>query len=157
MSWQNEALPIFLNMIVPEFVAVIMSVTLVLIFGEIIPSAVFTGPKKLTICELTLEFACHPANPPHSGGRWHSRQLALACQGPDRAVLRVGLAHFKAAGLVPGRRARLHTLPPGRAFRVHQGIFLRTTAHVAGADFVDVSGRCMPPMRQVTSVHTRRP
>ena len=47
---QNEALPIFLNLIVPEYLAVILSVSFVLIFGEILPSAVFTGPKKLTIC-----------------------------------------------------------------------------------------------------------
>lgn len=46
---QNEALPIFLNTIVPEYVAVILSVSAVLIFGEILPSAVFTGPKQLSI------------------------------------------------------------------------------------------------------------
>eukprot|EP00285_Hemiselmis_virescens_P005152 CAMPEP_0173395488 /NCGR_PEP_ID=MMETSP1356-20130122/32216_1 /TAXON_ID=77927 ORGANISM="Hemiselmis virescens, Strain PCC157" /NCGR_SAMPLE_ID=MMETSP1356 /ASSEMBLY_ACC=CAM_ASM_000847 /LENGTH=472 /DNA_ID=CAMNT_0014354233 /DNA_START=1 /DNA_END=1416 /DNA_ORIENTATION=+ len=37
-----EALPIFLDKLVPTYVAVILSVTLVLIFGEIIPQAVFT-------------------------------------------------------------------------------------------------------------------
>mgnify|MGYP006902753980 CR=1 FL=1 len=46
---QNEALPIFLNAIVPEYIAIILSVSFVLVFGEIIPSAVFTGPKRLTI------------------------------------------------------------------------------------------------------------
>lgn len=82
MSWQNEALPIFLNMIVPEFVAVIMSVTLVLIFGEIIPSAVFTGPKKLTICELTLEF-CVPSR--ESASLWWPLAQPPACTGLSRA------------------------------------------------------------------------
>jgi len=45
----NEALPLFLDKIVPGYVAVIMSVTLVLFFGEIIPSAIFSGPNKLAI------------------------------------------------------------------------------------------------------------
>lgn len=39
----NETLPIFLGALVPNYIAVILSVTLVLIFGEIIPSALFTG------------------------------------------------------------------------------------------------------------------
>jgi metal transporter CNNM len=45
----NEALPIFLEKMVPPSVAVLLSVTLVLFFGEIIPSAVFTGPDQLQI------------------------------------------------------------------------------------------------------------
>jgi CBS domain containing-hemolysin-like protein len=36
----NESLPIFLGALVPNYVAVIISVVLILIFGEIIPSAV---------------------------------------------------------------------------------------------------------------------
>lgn len=48
-SMANEALPIFLNALVPSYVAVIMSVTLVLFFGEIIPSAVFTGPNQMKL------------------------------------------------------------------------------------------------------------
>jgi metal transporter CNNM len=45
----NEALPLFLDKLVNPFVAVILSVTLVLFFGEIIPSAVFTGPDQIKI------------------------------------------------------------------------------------------------------------
>ena len=45
----NEALPLFLDQIVPGYVAIILSVTLVLFFGEIIPSAIFSGPNKLAI------------------------------------------------------------------------------------------------------------
>ena len=37
-----EALPIFLDKIVPEFIAIILSVSFVLVFGEIIPQALFT-------------------------------------------------------------------------------------------------------------------
>lgn len=45
----NEALPIFLDAIVPAWAAVIIAVTLVLICGEILPTALFTGPNQLQI------------------------------------------------------------------------------------------------------------
>jgi metal transporter CNNM len=48
-SLSNEALPLFLEVLVSPVMAVILSVTLVLFFGEIIPSAVFTGPNKIEI------------------------------------------------------------------------------------------------------------
>lgn len=48
-SAANEALPVFLDNLVPAWVAVLISVSLVLVFGEIIPSAVFTGPRQLSI------------------------------------------------------------------------------------------------------------
>ena len=48
-SIANEALPLFLNEIVPPVFAVVISVTAVLIFGEILPSAIFTGPNQLAI------------------------------------------------------------------------------------------------------------
>jgi metal transporter CNNM len=44
-----EALPVFLNNMVPEWAAIVISVTLVLFVGEIIPAAVLTGPKQLKI------------------------------------------------------------------------------------------------------------
>ena len=44
-----EALPIFLDAIVPAVWAIIISVTAVLFFGEIIPQAVWTGPQQLKI------------------------------------------------------------------------------------------------------------
>lgn len=47
-SIANEALPLFLDQVVPSWLAVILSVTLVLFFGEIIPSAFFTGPGQLS-------------------------------------------------------------------------------------------------------------
>merc|ERR1719199_1392263 len=48
-SLANEALPLFLDAIVPSWLAVVLSVSLVLVFGEILPSAVFTGPQQLRI------------------------------------------------------------------------------------------------------------
>jgi metal transporter CNNM len=48
-SVANEALPLFLDAIVPSWAAVLISVSLVLVFGEIIPSAIFTGSQQLRI------------------------------------------------------------------------------------------------------------
>jgi metal transporter CNNM len=45
----NEALPIFLSGLVPEYAAVILATFSVLIFGEILPSSIFSGPKQLQI------------------------------------------------------------------------------------------------------------
>jgi metal transporter CNNM len=52
----NEALPLFLDKLVPSYVAVIISVSLVLFFGEIIPSAIFTGPNQLAISSKLAPF-----------------------------------------------------------------------------------------------------
>ncbi|GAB9469486.1 hypothetical protein Gpo141_00006764 [Globisporangium polare] len=66
----NEALPIFLNKLVPEAVSIVLSVTCVLLFGEIIPSAVFTGPNQLRIAawlapavKMLMVVACPIAYP----------------------------------------------------------------------------------------------
>eukprot|EP01029_Cantina_marsupialis_P015053 TRINITY_DN329_c1_g1_i1.p1 TRINITY_DN329_c1_g1~~TRINITY_DN329_c1_g1_i1.p1 ORF type:complete len:491 (-),score=129.51 TRINITY_DN329_c1_g1_i1:265-1737(-) len=48
-SIANEALPLFLDRVVPSWLAIIISVSFVLVFGEIIPSALFTGPNGLKI------------------------------------------------------------------------------------------------------------
>eukprot|EP01035_Chromulina_nebulosa_P023234 gene23234-30116_t len=45
----NEALPIFLDAVLPAWAAVLISVTLVLLCGEILPTAIFTGPDQLVI------------------------------------------------------------------------------------------------------------
>ena len=52
MLWNaaaTEALPIFLSALVPEYLAIIISVTLVLFVGEIIPASILTGPNQLVI------------------------------------------------------------------------------------------------------------
>lgn len=46
-SIANEALPVFLDEIYPPYVAVLVSACLVLVIGEIIPFALFTGPNQL--------------------------------------------------------------------------------------------------------------
>lgn len=55
-SAANETLPLFLDKLVPSYVAVILSVTLVLIFGEILPSALFSGPNQLKIAARMASF-----------------------------------------------------------------------------------------------------
>lgn len=52
----NEALPIFLDKLVPEGVSIILSVTCVLMFGEIIPAAFFTGPNQLRVAAALCPF-----------------------------------------------------------------------------------------------------
>jgi metal transporter CNNM len=44
-----EALPIFLERLFPAWVAILISVTAILIFGEILPQAVCTGPSQIKI------------------------------------------------------------------------------------------------------------
>lgn len=45
----NEALPIFIEEIVPGYMAVGLSVLSVLIFGDILPTALFSGPHKIKL------------------------------------------------------------------------------------------------------------
>ena len=45
----NEALPVFLEKIVPGYAAIVASALLVLVFGEIIPSSVFGGRRQLEL------------------------------------------------------------------------------------------------------------
>lgn len=69
-SVANETLPIFLGSLMPNYLAVLCSVSLVLVFGEILPSALFTGPKQLiTAAHLTklvyfLIFIFYPVSYP---------------------------------------------------------------------------------------------
>jgi metal transporter CNNM len=45
----NETLPLFLGDLVPRFMSVIIATFTVLIFGEILPSSVFSGPSQMKI------------------------------------------------------------------------------------------------------------
>jgi len=45
----NEALPLFLDRLCPAWLAMVLSVSVVLVFGEIVPSAVFTGKNQLAL------------------------------------------------------------------------------------------------------------
>jgi len=52
----NEALPIFLDELVPPWAALLLSVSAVLICGEILPSAVFTGSYQFAIAGAFVPF-----------------------------------------------------------------------------------------------------
>eukprot|EP00930_Biecheleria_cincta_P048606 TRINITY_DN33892_c0_g1_i1.p1 TRINITY_DN33892_c0_g1~~TRINITY_DN33892_c0_g1_i1.p1 ORF type:complete len:797 (-),score=127.82 TRINITY_DN33892_c0_g1_i1:138-2528(-) len=52
----NEALPVFLSKLVPPLVALLMSVSVVLFCGEILPSAFFTGDNQLAIASVFVPF-----------------------------------------------------------------------------------------------------
>lgn len=52
----DETLPIFLNFMLPDWLAVLLSVVLVVIVSEIIPSAVFIGPNQLRLAALVSPF-----------------------------------------------------------------------------------------------------
>jgi Cyclin M transmembrane N-terminal domain len=51
-----EAMPVFLQRLVHDFVAILVSATLVILFGEILPSFVFTGVNQLEVASR-----CAPA------------------------------------------------------------------------------------------------
>lgn len=49
-----EALPIYLSKLCSEYVAIIISVTCILIFGEIMPASILTGPQQLQIVSTLI-------------------------------------------------------------------------------------------------------
>ena len=51
-SFANEAMPVFLDRIFNRFTAVVISVTLLLVFGEVIPQALCTGPRQIQIASM---------------------------------------------------------------------------------------------------------
>jgi len=53
----DEALPIFLDNLVPTWMAVVVSVILVVFVSEIIPSALFIGPDQLRLAAMVSPFA----------------------------------------------------------------------------------------------------
>ena len=55
-SIANETLPIFLGELVPNYVAILLAVFLILIFGEILPSAFFTGVHQLRTSARLVPF-----------------------------------------------------------------------------------------------------
>lgn len=55
-SIANETLPIFLGELVPNYVAILLAVFLILIFGEILPSAFFTGTHQLRTSARLVPF-----------------------------------------------------------------------------------------------------
>ena len=67
----NEAMPLFLDKLVPPWAAILISVTAVLFVGEIIPAAVFTGPAKMR--------SVYALFPPPAAGRLAAHYSRSCC------------------------------------------------------------------------------
>jgi len=55
-SIANESMPLFLHQLVPSYWSAIISVCLVLLFGEVIPTAILTGPNQLAMASFMAPF-----------------------------------------------------------------------------------------------------
>ena len=94
-SLANEALPIFVDKLAPTWAAVLFSVVFVLVFGEILPSAIFTGPSQLRMAALCAPLVkCvlavfSPITYPISLLLDHYLPEEDDCEEPDEIVARV--------------------------------------------------------------------
>ena len=123
----NEALPIFLDRIVPApWIAILLSVTLVLIFGEIIPSAIFTGPHQL---KIAASFSCIVCS---------ALYLLRPIAWPIARVLDCCLGHGDAAS--PGSGARYERAKMKALLRHHRELGDAVEAHEKVDDAVSFLG-----------------
>lgn len=68
-SFANEVLPLLLDNLVPSWLAIVLSVSAVLLFGEILPSSIFVRTQ-------TMSMQCQLASPPAAAAH---HALSLAC------------------------------------------------------------------------------
>ena len=141
----NEAMPIFLEALVPSpAAAVVVSVTLVLFFGEIIPSAVFTGPNQLQLAQRLVPvvqlalFLLYPlAGPIAKLLDW-----VLQDEGHDNAAYNRGelsaLIRIQYEERLANKRKRRHD-------QAKAALLLQGGDHVGGLDFSSVLA---PPKRK---------
>lgn len=106
----NELLPIALERIVPPYVAFMLSVVSVLVFGEIIPMSVLTGPKQLElsarvsiIVEWLMVFLWCLASPvarllDRIVGEKHGSENTLFNRRELRTIIKLSSATAAAAG-----------------------------------------------------------
>jgi metal transporter CNNM len=119
-----EALPIFLDRMVPSWLAVVISTTLVLIFGEVVPQAICTGPKQLTIATWMLPLVklmmlvCYPVAYPiarildwllgtHAAKRFTNEDLKTLVKLHTQ-VEGLEVSDSLAQGLKPGQLKMIH-------------------------------------------------
>ena len=89
----SEALPLCLNAILPPYAVITVSVTLVLLFGEILPTAIFTGPRRLRVAAH-----CVPAT---RALMWLTAPISFPmARALDRAV---GVGHHASTRSTGGR------------------------------------------------------
>jgi metal transporter CNNM len=122
----NEAMPLFLDQLVPTAVTIILSVTLVLLFGEIIPSAIFTGPSQLKIASFLAPFT------------WFIIFVLYPIAFPLSKVLDVWLGHDD--GMTIFNRKEIYTMmqiqqeeAPKRGIHVHNTVMNEEVTMIGGA------------------------
>ena len=124
-----ETLPIFLEMMVPGWVAIIFSIIVLLIFGEVLPQAICTGPNQLKIAYNTVPIVkalmviffpiCYPIAKlldcllgTHSKNRYKNNDLKILLDLHVRDKLgqveEHDHDHSEVGGLVPGQMKMIH-------------------------------------------------
>ena len=119
-SAANETLPLFLDRIVPSWMAVVISVTLVLVFGEILPSALFTGSGQLSLaaalvpvvwmCMIAFGFIAYPIAKALDWWLGNGEEQELFKRGELKALVRMQSAHATASSSDPS--STHSSLPP---------------------------------------------
>ena len=122
----SESLPIFIDKLIPDWAAILLSVTAILILGEVLPRAFCTGSNKLAIAAFCapivrfLMFVLAPVAWPLAKGldrllgETHPRRYKLGEEEPS-IVQGLGLQ---------GKTARDAMMPWGNAFTLSQSVVL---------------------------------
>lgn len=147
-SLAMEALPIFLDKLVPSFVAILISVTLILAFGEVTPFCYFPSIQSNSIVIrsprpfCTLPDELFPAD--HPASRLHALRPQRGGQGRPRGP---GSSH----PLLPRR------IPHQQGTRARAGRFVPSPLHELGTDYWSlVLGGCpMPCPTEIGMGHHR--
>ena len=169
-SMANEALPLFLEVLVSPLMAVILSVTFVLFFGEIIPSAIFTGPNKIKLASQmtplvktvmfllypiaypiakTLDIILHHDDSEHGGGSGSDEFN----RGELSALVRI---QYEERMATKQQRRKERMTAAGAHGALHQ---YENINHVGGLDFSSsMSGRMSTrdSIRSVTNIESIR-
>ena len=134
-SAANETLPLFLDRIVPSWVAVVMSVTLVLMFGEILPSALFTGSGQLSLaaalvpvvwmCMIAFGFIAYPIAKVLDWWLGNGEEQELFKRGELKALVRMQSAHVTSTS---DPSSAHNSLPPSPHSHSHSVSTNRTTS-----------------------------
>lgn len=156
----NEALPIFLHRLVPEAISILLSVTCVLLFGEILPSAIFTGPQQLQIAAFLsplvkfLMIVTSPISYPIS-------KVLDYCFGDDHALQKYKRNELKAliALQKESQQAKLHRLDRARMeanIPYCRSFSKGTFTKVDIADYGNLNSEFPTPHRELHSAHGTR-
>mmetsp|Transcript_35459 Transcript_35459/g.81105 ORF Transcript_35459/g.81105 Transcript_35459/m.81105 type:complete len:626 (-) Transcript_35459:96-1973(-) len=142
-SIANEALPLFLDKVLPAYAAILFSVMGVLLFGEIIPSAIFTGSRQLQIAAFFsglvkfAEWALYPVAVPIA--RILDKALGAEHKGRyNFAELRATLGYHTRLSAGQSMRIKFHSVDD-----YGLGIITSQQPHALGEDSrVQYDGSC---------------